>query len=165
VSQFKLTFQPAKPSLINDFLVPQSGNFFYCDSEAPGKTNRELAESVFTLTFVVGAPPSTDETVADVKHELIAHIMRSADGLNVVRKVEGRAEQHQRYIVVRCGFIIVLMHFNFTDGTKLGMSFRSGQLTWSCHDTKIVFADPSEHITEPVWFTAVATLDPIAHET
>lgn len=57
-------------------------------------------ESVFIPAFEIGAPPSGDETVAEVEDELMSDIMRSAGRLDTVSEVEGRAEEHQRHIVV-----------------------------------------------------------------
>lgn len=73
----------------------------------------------------MGAPPSSDETVAEVEGELMSHIMRSADRLDIVSEDEGRAEEHECHVVVRCDFIVVLVHFCFTDGPDLGF------ISWS----------------------------------
>lgn len=82
-------------------------------------------QGVFIPTFVIPAPPSTDETVAEVEDELMSHIMRSADRLNMVSEVEGRAEEHKCHIVVGGDVIVVLVHFDSTDGADLGF------ISWS----------------------------------
>lgn len=64
--------------------------------------------------------------MAEVEDELMSHIMRSADRLDTVSEVEGRAEEHQCHIVVRRGGIVVLVHFDFTDGADLGSISWSG---------------------------------------
>jgi len=78
-------------------------------------------QRVFRPTSVTAFPPSADKTVAEVEDELMSHILRSADRLDVVREVERRAEQHERHIVVRRGGSVVFVHVDFTDGADLGL--------------------------------------------
>lgn len=55
----------------------------------------------------------------------MSHIMRSADGLDVVSEGKGRAEEDECHIVVGRDVIVVLVHFDLTDGADLGL------ISWS----------------------------------
>lgn len=82
-------------------------------------------ELVCIPTSVIHAPPSSDETVAEVEDELMSHIKRRANRLDIVSEDEGRAEEHECHIVVRREVVVVLVHFDFTDGADLGL------ISWS----------------------------------
>lgn len=82
-------------------------------------------QSIFTPTFVVGASPSCDETVAEVEDQFVRHVMRSADWLDVISEVERRTEEYKCHIIVRRDVIVVLVHFDFTDGANLCVISRS----------------------------------------
>lgn len=84
----------------------------------------EIQQNQWSLapTFVVRAPPPSNEAVGEVEDELMGHTVRSAGGLDVAGKFEGRAETKQHNIAVRCEVIIVLMHFHLTDVADLRMS-------------------------------------------
>ena len=103
---------------------------------------------VFRPTFVIRAPPPGDEAVAEVEVELMSHVVRSADRLDAVSEVEGRAEEHECHIVVRRGVIVVLVHFHVTDGADLGLISWSRQHMKPCHHTEMASADPPGHKTE-----------------
>lgn len=86
--------------------------------------------------------------MAEVEAELMSHIVRSADRLDVVSEVEGRAEEHKGHIVVMREVIVVLVHFDLTDGADLGLISWSRYHMKSCHHMEMSPADPSGHRTE-----------------
>lgn len=81
--------------------------------------------------------------MAEVEEELVGHVMRDADGLDVLRVVEGRAEEQQRHVVIRCDVVVAPVHPDLADGADLGVSSWSRQHIKSRHHTEIASADPS----------------------
>lgn len=92
-----------------------------CCKVGPSPSTVSLNPTIIP-TFVRGALPARDETVAEVEGELMGHTERNADGLDMVTVVEGRAEQHQCHVIIRCDAVVVLMHSDFADGADLGVS-------------------------------------------
>lgn len=88
--------------------------------------------------------------MAEVEGELMTHILRNTERLDVVCKVEGRAKQHQRDIIIRCDVIVVLMHLDFSDEADLGVNSTTAQPLLSGHYVKKSSGHQSEHRTESV---------------
>lgn len=74
----------------------------------------------------------------------MAHVMRSAARLDVICEVEGGAKQQQSHIVVGCELIVVFMHYDFTDGTRLGVRPRCRKHIKSHNHLEIIIAEKSE---------------------